>query len=194
MNLSLVIMNPEKITEINNIVIRYAFNNMTTSSHVYFDRQPINPNQIIEDIIFFKLISENESGVKKKLNDLIKELDEVKTDYYIRDEKTGLLIVKIDFAGTITIGFDNIKIINEGTFKRIDELKLLKTEFGYCKGFRPSFRPVESKSIEGTIVKPELIYLFSDSSENLSKLKEFMCEKIMEIDSNFKVEFETFTY
>ena len=67
-----------------------------------------------------------------------------------------------------------------------DKLKQSKTEFGYCKGYKPDFRPIESKLIKNVKVEPEKIYLFSDSRENLSKLTDHLSEKIMEIDSNLE--------
>ena len=49
-------------------------------------------------------------------------------------------------------------------------------------------------SIEDIDVEPETIYLFSDSAENLSKLKELIYERIMEIDPDFEIETKSFMF
>lgn len=188
-NFSIVIMNPEMIDNINKIIIEYATITMNSSSHMYFDRQPIDPNNIASDITFFQLNAENDLRINKRLNEMIEKLDKLNTDYYIRDEETQRLMVEIKFAGELYVKFDDIPIIKQGTYDRIDSLKLLKNEYGYCKGFKPSFRPVESKPTEDVFVNPEIIYLFSDSSENLSKLRNYLSEKIKEIDTDFELEF-----
>ena len=93
----------------------------------------------------------------------------------------------------VKIKFDNIKCISKGTYKKIDELKQSKTEFGYCKGYKPDFRPIESNPVENVTIPDEKIYLFSDSRENILKLSEYLSEKANEIDSDLEVEFILFT-
>lgn len=192
-NFAIAIMDCKKITEVNEILAKFAKITQETSSHILFDVQPINSDEITHDLTFFQIETDDEFVLNKKLNDMISNLDELDTDYILRNDDTGELIVFIDYAGTITIKFDNLEIIKEGTYKKIDELKLAKTEFGYCKGYKPKFRPIEGNSIEGHAIKPEIIYLFSDSSENLLKLNDFISEKIREIDEKFELKFKSYS-
>lgn len=103
------------------------------------------------------------------------------------------MIVYVEFVGAIDIKFDNLKIVKKGTYERIDELKSLKTKFGLCKGYKPNFRPMESQSIEDKAIKPESIYLFCHSQEDLENLKDMLYEKILKIEPDFEVEFRQFT-
>ena len=146
------------------------------------------------DITFFQLESENQSSFDKKLNDLIEELNQLNTEYAIRDEGTHDMIVEIEHVIAIDIKFDNVKFLKEGTYEKIDAINHLKNEFGICKNYNPNFRPLENISIENTKVDPETIYLFSDSAENLSKLKTFIFEKIKDIDSNLEIETKPFRF
>lgn len=193
-NFSLAIVDVEKIAEINRIIIQYAVGVQEFSTHLYFNLDPIHKEDIYMDIVLFQLRSETESGLDKKLNDLIESLNQLNTGYSIRDEDTHEMIVEIENLIALIIKFDNIKFIKEGTFEKIDAMNHMKTEFGICKNYSPNFRPVENISIENIDVKPETIYLFSDSAENLSKLKELVFENIMEIDPDFEIETETFRF
>ena len=105
---------------------------------------------------------ESESLLDEKINKIIEELNELDSDYTLRDEESGKMIVAIDFVGMLIIKFNDIDRINEGTYKRIDELKKTKGEFGYCKGYKPDFRPMEGKLVENVKIHPEKIFLFSD--------------------------------
>ena len=133
-------------------------------------------------------LTEKQIELDKKLNDLIEEMNGLNTGYAIRDEDTHEMVVEIEHLMALNIKFDKVKYIKEGTFKKIDEMNHLKTEFGICKTYNPNFRPVENMSIENLDIKPEIIYLFSDSAENLSKLKTFVSEKIMEIDPDLEID------
>ena len=84
--------------------------------------------------------------------------------------------------------------MNEGTYEKIDAFNHLKTEFGICKNYNPRFRSVENISIENKPLEPETIYLFSESPEDLSKLKTLISQKIMEIDSNIEIETKYFEF
>lgn len=86
-----------------------------------------------------------------------------------------------------------MKTIKKGTYEKIDELKSHKSEFGFCKGYKPNYHPIETQSIENKDIKHESIYLFSHSQEELLKLKEELIEKIMEIDSDLEIGFRQFT-
>ena len=191
---SIAIVDVEKIDEINNIIIKYGFDLQQYSTHTYFNLAPIDANHIYKDISFFQLESENESGLNKKLTDLIEEINQLNTLFAIRDEETHEMIVEINQVTAINIKFDNVKFIKEGTYEKIDAMDHLKTEFGICKTYNPNFRPLENRPLENMVAEPEIVYLFSDTAENLSKLKELICEKIMEIDSDFELEFKQFMF
>lgn len=193
-NFSLAIVDVEKIEEINKIVIKYATSLQEFSTYLYFSLDPVHFNDVYNDIALFRLESENKSSLDKKLNDLVEELNQLNTGYALRDEDTEELIVELEHVIALNIKFDKVKFLKEGTYEKIDELNHLKTEFGICKGYNPNFRAVENQSIENMEVKPETIYLFSDSEENLSKLKTLISDKILEIDPDFEIDFEQFMF
>ena len=193
-NFSIAIVDIEKINEINKIIMRYATSVKEYSSHYYFDLRPMQGEDICMDITLFQLESENESALNKKLNDLIKELDQLNTNYAIRNEDTAELIVEIEHVIALDIKFDNVKFIKEGTYEKIDGFNHLKTEFGVCKTYNPSFRSIENMSTENKVIEHETIYLFSSNAEDLSKLKAFVSEKIMEFDSDLEIEFKPFMF
>lgn len=184
---SIAIVDSEKISEINQIVTDYASITMQSSSHILFFISPINQDDIKRDITFFEIESEDNYGLDKKLNELIEDLNKLDTTYSLRDEDEGKMIVSVKIVGAFDIKFDNVKFIKEGTYEKIDKIKNLKTEFGICKGYKPNYRALESQSVENIDIKPESIYLFCDTEENLSKLKELLTEKVKEIDSDLEV-------
>lgn len=191
-NFAVTVLDSEKISSVIEVIIKYARITMQSSSHIYFNTQPVNSSEIAQDITFFQIESEDKIGADKILQSLIEDLDQLNTDYAIRDEDTGKMLAYVEFVGALDIIFDNLKFIKEGTYKKIDELKSYKSELGTCKGYKPSFRPMESQSIENRDIKHESIYLFCHTQEDLMKLKEKLSEKILEIDSGFKVEFRQF--
>lgn len=192
-NLAIAVMNNECISKFEGIISKYTNSIKKSHSHIIFDTQPVNPEDIAYDLIFFQLESENESLFDEKLNEIIEELNKLDSDYTLRDEDNGKMIVALDFVGMLTIKFDDINCIKEGTYEKIDDLKQTKEEFGYCKGYKPDFRPMEEKLIENVKIQPEKIFLFSDSKENILKLKDFLSEKVIEIDPNLEVVFMPFT-
>ena len=127
------------------------------------------------------------------MNLLIEKLDQANVDYALRDQNTGEMLVYVKFVGMIYMDFDDIKIIKEGTYAKIDELKNFKTELGICKGYKPDFRPKEAHTLGNIKLKTEKIYLFCHSEENLLKLKEILSEKIMEINPELKLGFKEYT-
>lgn len=191
-NYAITNLETEKIHDVNNIIRKHASITLQSSSHVYFDMEPTG-NEVIEDMTFFQLESEDEAGLDEKFKELTNEIDGIISNYAIRDEDTGELLVYLKFVGELSIKFDNMSIIKEGTYKRIDELKNLKSEFGICRGYKPNFRLMEGQHFENNKNKPEGIYLLCHSQENLMKLKDLLCEKIMEIDSDFEIEFTQFS-
>lgn len=191
---SIAIVDVEKIREVNDVIIRYAVNVQQYSTHYYFNLNPIRSDEIKRDITFFQLESESESALDEKLNDLIEALNQLNTEYAIRDEDTHEMIVEIEHLIAINIKFDKIKCIKKGTYEKIDRMNHLKTEFGICKNYHPNFRPVENMSVENIDVGPEIIYLFSDSAENLSRLKTMVIERVMEIDSDLEIEVVPFMF
>lgn len=191
-NYILGIINDNAIPEFEGTVSRYASMSRESSSHMYFSRQPVDSSDISQDVIFFQLESENKSELEGKVKSLISDLNELKGDYVLRDDETGELLVTVRYGGQITIKFDNLKIIKKGTFEKIDELKSFKTDFGYCKGFKPNFRPIEGNSVEDLNVEPEIIYITASSSENLMKLRDLLTDEVKEIDSGLEVDFNWF--
>lgn len=193
-NYVLGIINEESIRDINDIILSHSSVTKQSTSFLYFAKQPVDRNNIFMDVTFFQLEAENISLLRKKITMLIHELDKLDTDYVLRDDETGHMLVIVDFGGKLILNFDDIKIIKEGTFEKINDLKQLKTDYGYTKGFVPNFRPVEGKPIRGLKINPEIIYLISDSSENLSKLIEIVSEKVRDIDSDFNIDFKPFEF
>ena len=191
---SLAVIDSEKIDEINEIVKKYAISFKQYSSYHYFKVNPANLDDYLLDITFFQLESENRSGLDKRLKEMIETINQLNTIYAIRDEESREMIVAIDYISELHIKFDHLKIIKKNTYKKIDELKHVKTEFGICKSYNPNFRPLENKPLENVEIKHEIIYLFSKSEENFSKLKTMISEKIMEIDSDFEIEFKPFVF
>lgn len=191
---SLAIPNKEKIDDINEIVVKYSSSFKQFSSYYYFKVNPSNREDFIQDITFFQLESDDKTGIDKKLKTIIEEINQLNTPFAIRDEDTKEMVVEIDYMTSLIIKFDNVKFIKEGTYKKIDDIQHLKTEYGVCKSYNPNFRPLENTSIENKDILSESIYLFSDSEENLSKLKTLISEKVKEIDSDFEIEFEPFEF
>ena len=190
-NYAITNLETEKIPDVNIIIRKYATVSFRSSSHVYFDMEPVN-NEIIEDMTFFKLEAEDESSLDEKFKELTNEIDQIISNYAIRDENTGEMLVYLKFVGELSIKFDNMNFIKEGTYEKIDELKNFKSEFGICRGYKPNFRLMEGQYYENLNNKPEGIYLLCRSQENLMQLKELLSEKIMEIDSDFVIEFTQF--
>lgn len=182
----------DKISEIDEIIVKYYENITKSSSHILFDIKPINPTDVVEDLTFFRIIAENESEANDIFNKMVAEMDTVDTDYSIWNEETRDVFTTINHIGALDIKFDKIHTIEKGTYKSIDELKNMRTEFGYCKGYKPSFRPLEERPIENLEVPKESIYLFSKTSEEYSKLTDFLSEKIMAINPDFELETRIF--
>lgn len=189
---AITVLDPENIHDMNSIILKHADISLKSSSHTYFDNQPIDSTEIVEDMAFFQIDAEDEASLDKKFKALTEELDQLTTDYAIRDEDTGAMLVYLKFVGQLNIKFDNIEILKEGTYEKIDALKSLKTDLGTCKGYKPNFRVMEGKSIKGLKIKPENIYLLCSSQENLMELKDLMYEEILKIDSDFELEFIQF--
>lgn len=191
-NYAITVLDLEKIHDMNNIILKHAHITMQSSSHTYFNTLSIDSHEISKDMTFFQIESEDEASLDKKFKELTYELDQSITGYAIRDEDTGEMLEFLEFVGELDIKFDNVKFIKEGTYEKIDELKSSKTEFGICKGYKPKFRSIEGKPLENMDNNPERIYLLCDSQDNLIKLKDLISQKIMEIDSDFEIDFKQF--
>lgn len=185
---TLGIMDERRIDEINRVVSKYAEITMQSSSHMYFEKQPINANKVVQDVTFFQMDTTDEKSFEKQLKGLINELKELDTDIIIRDEEKKKLIVTVDFGGYIIVKFDKIKLLKPNTYDLIDEIKTMKTENGYCKGFKPKFRPV-NRDLSQVRVNPEIIYLVSDSDENLKIFGNEISERLLDFDPDFELEF-----
>ena len=110
-NFTIGIMDETKIDQINAIISNYADMSMKSSAHMYFDKQPINVNEVVQDVTFFRLKFDDETLFSSKLDDLIKSLDELDTDYILMDDESGKLIVTVDHGGYITVKFDNVRYL-----------------------------------------------------------------------------------
>ena len=64
-NYAITNLETEKIPDINNIIRKYATVSFRSSSHIYFDMEPVK-NEVIEDMTFFKLEAEDESSLDEK--------------------------------------------------------------------------------------------------------------------------------
>ena len=192
-NFAVSILDFDRIPDINNIIMSHADITMRSSSYMIFHKTPVNLSEVPHDITLFQLEAEDESSLNDELNELIKNLNEMNTDYALRDQDTGKMLVYVEFVGVLHIRFDSLKTIKQGTYKKLDDLKDLKTDLGICKGFKPDFRPMESKPIENMKIDPESIYMYCHSQENLMKLKNLLTEKILEIDSDFEISFKQFS-
>ena len=191
-NFILGVINSSRVSDVNDIISRYAVDAKDTTSHMYFGKQPIDSNQISNDVVFFQIVAENDRILNKQVENLIDELDELHIDYVLRDNDTGEFLVTVKYGAQVAIKFDNVKFLKPGTFKQIDDLKFINTDFGYCKGFKPNFRPLEGKSTDEIEILPEIIYITSDSEENLLKLRDYISQKALEIDPDLETEFTWF--
>lgn len=188
----ITVLDYKRIPDVTHTIIKHADISMKSSTHVYFDVQPTDYAEITEDIIFFEMEADNTSDMDKNIDKLLADLNNLNTDYGMRDEDSGEMIEYVKFVGALYIKFDNLEIIKEGTYKKIDELKHYNSTFGMCKGYSPNFRPIESRPLENMKIKPETIYLFCHSQEDLMSLKEELSEKILKIEPAFKLDFKQF--
>lgn len=123
---------------------------------------------------------------KHTLKDLINELGELSKYLTFKDVDSKEIL---PYIGRIIISFDKIESIKVGTYDKLDELKVLKTEFGYCKGYKPNIRLMEA-TYAVNMGYSEVIYLVSDSLENLIKLDSIIENKLLTFDSDFELNFE----
>lgn len=182
----------DKISEIDKIILKYSENITKSSSHVLFNIKPINLTDVVEDLTFFKITAETESESNDIFTKMVNELDTVDTDFSIWNQENRDIFTTIDHLGALDIKFDKIHVIKKGTYKKIDELKNIRTEFGYCKGYKPNFRLLEGKPIESVDVPKETIYLFAKTPEDYSKLTDYISKILMEWDSDFELESRIF--
>ncbi|WP_405291091.1 hypothetical protein [Methanobrevibacter sp.] len=126
------------------------------------------------------------------LKDLVKELGELCAYVTLKDCDTKEVIHSV---GKIIISFDKIDLIKIGTFEKLDKLKQLKTEFGYCKSYDVDSlgikgpRPIEGMSARNMGFR-DVIILVSNSLDNLVKLDLLIENQVLDIDSNFEVDFD----
>ena len=169
-----------KYEEIKPIIARHCEFQMGGSME--FDAQGISSGDWIPEQGIYKFI-ENHS-----VDDLIKDLKMLCKYVTFKDIDSKKIL---QYIGTLIISFVNIKYLKPGTLKKLDEIKVLKTEFGYCKGNKPFMRPMETSHLINSGYS-ELIYLISDSIDNIIDLELLVENKVLEIDPNFKVEFRLF--
>lgn len=191
-NYAITILDIEKIPDMNNIIQKYGRITLKSSSHNYFNTRAIDYEKHSQDMTFFQIEAEDDASIDETFKALTEELDQSIKGYAIRDEDTGNMLVLLEFVGKLDIKFDNIKIIKQGTYNKIDELKIFKTEFGMCKGYKPEFRPIEGKQLENIANHHESIYLLCNSQENLMNLEKIVSQKVLQIDPDFETEFRQF--
>lgn len=188
----LIIFNNDLIHEFNEILFKYSDSVYQSSSHYLFNVNLNNATVTSEDVSYFTLTADDEADMDKKLKELMEELNKLDSYYSIKDSESGEVYSIISKVGAVDIKFDNLDTIPEGVYKKIDRLKNCKMDFGYTKGYNPKFRVIEGKTIEDLEVQTETIYLFSDSSENMEKLHDYMTEKIKDIHPDFVIENRVF--
>lgn len=188
----LIIFDNERIHDFNEILFKYADSMYQSSSHYLFNVNLNNATMTSQDISYFIMTGEDEAGLDKKFKELREEFDKLNTYYSIKDSETGEVFTIIAKVGAVDIKFDNLDTIPKGTYEKIDGLKNCRNEFGYVKGYNPQFRVLEGNSIKDLEVQTETIYLFSDSTENMDKLLDYMDDKIKEIHPDFVIENRVF--
>lgn len=188
----ITVLDYKRIPDVSDTIIKHADITMKSSTHVYFDAQPTDYAEITEDVIFFEMEADNAFAMDKNIDKLLADLNHLNTDYGMRDEDSGEMIEYVKFVGALYIKFDDLEIIKEGTYEKIDELKHYESTWGMSKGYNPNFRPIESQPLENMEIKPEIIYLFCHSQENLMNLKEELSEKILKIEPGLKLDFKQF--
>lgn len=192
-NFLIGILDDTKIYEVHEAVAKCATVSMDYSGYMFFSKQPLHEDKVDPDIVLFQLECRDEKSLEKRLNELIDVLNGLDTHYVLRgDDESREYIVTLDYAAKLFISFDNLDVIPKGTFNKIDELKMLKSEFGFCKGFKPNFRPIEGNPIGNLNLNPEVIYLISDSDENLSKLNDYVSKKALEVNKDFILDLNIF--
>lgn len=176
----------EKYGEIYPIITRYCEPYVGGRKDVY--KQSENGNYINKPK---KDYYKREFGIYKfdenqTFKDLINDLGELcKYVTFIDPDSRDVL----QYIGRLTISFDKIKSVKIGTHDKIDELKVLKTELGYCKGKKPDIRIMETTHAVNMGFS-EVIYLISDSLDNLVKLDLLIEKELLDFDSNFEFEFD----
>ena len=66
-NFAVTVLDSEKISSVIEVIIKYARITMQSSSHIYFNTQPVNSSEIVQDITFFQIESEDKIGADKIL-------------------------------------------------------------------------------------------------------------------------------
>ena len=120
------------------------------------------------------------------LKDLINELGELCKYVTFKDIDSKEVL---QYIGRIIISFDKIESIKVGTLDKLDEIRVLKSELGYCKGYKPDIRIMETSNAVN-MGYSEVIYLVSDSLDKLVKLDLLVEDKLFEFDSNIELDFE----
>ena len=117
-----------KYEEIKPIIARHCEFQMGESME--FDAQGISSGDWIPEQGIYKFI-ENHS-----VDDLIKDLKMLFKYVVFNDVVFNDVVFKkiLPYVGTLIISFDNIDHVKAGTIEKIDELKVLKIECGFCMG------------------------------------------------------------
>lgn len=170
--------NMDKYREIYPIIIRHCESQCGGSKDI--DKRGNSNEDYRKEFGIYKF-DENHT-----FKDLINELGELckYVTFIDRDNRDVL-----QYIGRLIISFDKIKSVKIGTHDKLDELRVLKTDFGYCKGQKPDIRIMET-SYAVNMGYSEVIYLLSDSLDNLVKLDLLVEKELLDFDSNFEFEFD----
>lgn len=164
--------------------------NFTEIKHIINRHCEFQKDKFTYSNIQCKCNKENRANLVLKFNDrhtlkdLINELYELCKYVTFKDIDSKEVL---PYTGRIIIRFDKNKSIKIGTMDKLDELKVLKTEFGYCEGYKPLLQNVDGCS---PVINTEEIYLVSDSLDNLIKLDSIIQNKLLEFDPNLELDFE----
>ena len=176
----------EKYDEIYSIITRYCESYFSGHKDVYKEFRNGNYNNDLKNENYKREFSIYKFDENQTFKDLINDLGELcKYVTFIDPDSKDVL----QYIGRLTISFDKIKSVKIGTHDKIDELRILKTEFGYCKGQKPDIRILET-SYAVNMGYSEIIYLVSDSLDNLVKLDLLLEKELVDFDSNFEFEFD----
>ena len=167
-----------KYEEINPIIAKHCEFQM--GGPIELDAQGISSGDWRPEQGIYKFIENHSVG------DLIHDLKMLCKYVVFKDIDSRKIL---PYIGTLIIHFDNIDYLKADTIEKIDKLKDLKTEWGYCMGKKPLIGPMVATSSR-FLDYSEHIQIISDYFNNFIELKNYVENKVLEIDSNFKIEFK----
>ena len=94
-NLVIRILDNEKIPEFKNIIFNIGQWNFSHSGELYSNKIPITNDDIVFNIIGFKLESDSEENLEDMICSLIDDFNNLKSDYILKDFDSGELIKEV---------------------------------------------------------------------------------------------------